>query len=203
MKAILCATLVSVLLLGCGESSSPSDSSASKTASAQGADGTSGRDGRDGVQGPKGDLGPQGPVGPQGLQGDPGPQGPKGEQGDQGPIGPQGPAGPQGPQGIQGVMGPKGLQGESGVSLTSDRVYSVAGQSPVSYNYSTVVASAFCNPGDILLTGGCNLGNVDGTRLIEFGPDFNAQTNKRYYACTITAYNASVVAKALCLNTTP
>lgn len=199
MRSIL--LVLFTVLLGCGESSSPS--AASKTASAQGADGTSGRDGRDGVQGPKGDLGPQGPVGPQGLQGDPGPQGPKGEQGDQGPIGPQGPAGPQGPQGIQGIPGPQGPKGASGVSITSDRFFTVSGK-PVSGSVNdpggVYASSAECPDDAVLISGGCTAST---SVAVGWGVTFAPQSHKAQYFCQTRASNVIVTAQAFCMYTTP
>lgn len=191
--------LLTVVFLGCGESSSPD--SGTKTSSAQGADGTSGRDGRDGVQGPKGDPGPQGQVGPQGLQGDPGPQGPKGEQGDQGPIGPQGPAGPQGPQGIQGIPGSQGPKGASGVSITSDRFFTVFGK-PVAgrSDGGTNASIAECPDDAVLISGGCTAST---SVAVGWGVSFDPQSHKAQYFCQTRAVNVIVTAQALCLDTTP
>jgi hypothetical protein len=87
-----------------------------------------------------------------GTQGPPGPQG---------PIGPQGPAGPQGiqgPQGEPGATGATGATGPAGSSLINDTNTYVNRTSVIATAANqTVLADAFCDPGDRVLNGGYNI----------------------------------------------
>ena len=87
--------------------------------------GEAGEQGPQGEKGEKGDPGEQGPAGPQGEKGDPGEQGPKGEKGDPGPQGETGPQGPQGEKGETGEQGPPGPPGDSGITVTSNGLYTL------------------------------------------------------------------------------
>lgn len=78
------------------------------------------------------------------IQGPAGPQGPAGADGAQGP---QGEPGPQGPQGEQGPQGPAGSAGR----LTMYRVTSPIVSVGIS---ETQTATATCNPGDQVISGG-------------------------------------------------
>jgi hypothetical protein len=130
-----------------------------------------------GASGPQGEVGPQGPAGkdgaagPQGLQGLPGErglQGPAGlpgtagAPGEQGPQGERGAAGAPGAQGLQGMpgskgdpgavgaagpQGPKGDRGPAG-TIQNESLYTVT-------EGGTSAAVAYCDPGDVVVTGGC------------------------------------------------
>lgn len=103
----------------------------------QGEQGPPGADGQDGAPGPQGEQGWPGPVGP---AGEPGPEGPEGSQGEQGPPGPEGPPGPQGEQGPPG----------QGVNLYFVTYPHLLEESP---RGTTVIASAFCDTGDKVVSG--------------------------------------------------
>lgn len=208
MRIVLSVILSTLLLVGCGESttSSPAPSALSTQGS-----GEAGRDGRDGVPGPAGAPGPQGPMGPMGPQGPAGPQGPKGEPGAAGakgdpgepgpvgPMGPMGPMGPPGPQGPQGIPGPRGPQGESGVSITPDRIYTVDGPLvSVLVNAGTAMSTAACNEGDVPLSGGCTTtaGGITG-----FGMRYTAVGDTHEYFCRYSGMGNGGRAHVVCLST--
>lgn len=193
--------LLTVSLLGCGESASPSSTSSPAAGSTPG---LSGADGKDGAQGPQGVPGPQGPAGAQGPKGDPGPvgpQGPTGAQGDSvtGPAGSTGPTGPQGPAGAQGPAGPAG----AGISL--DKVYTVQGNIATANVVGEAYSKALCNAGDMVLGGGCRFtGNAAGTqsgvRVYDLG-SFKDASGQWGYGCSGTNVSAThVIADAVCLD---
>lgn len=122
------------------------------------------------VAGSEGPMGPMGPAGADGAMGPQGPQGPKGEAGAMGPQGPQGATGPQGPAGATGAPGAQGPQGTAGVQGPKGDTGTIDGASiyVASTTNGTAVtdpttgavtlrASAACNTGDILLSGGCGV----------------------------------------------
>lgn len=193
--------LLTVSLLGCGESASPSSTS---LPGADGTPGVAGADGKDGAEGPQGVPGPQGPAGIQGPKGDPGPagqQGPAGAQGDSvtGPAGPQGLMGPQGPAGAQGPAGPAG----PGISL--DKVYTVQGNSATANAVGEAYSKALCNAGDMVLGGGCRFtGNAAGSqanvKVYDFG-SFKDASGQWGYGCSGTNVSGNlVIADAVCLD---
>lgn len=192
----LVSVLVSVLLLGCGESTSPSDSSASRTVSAQGADGVSGRNGKDGAQGPRGEPGLQGPAGPAG------PQGPEGDPGEQGPAGPWGPAGAPGLQGPPGQVGPQGPKGDPGVGVALNKVYYVTGPTQFSggINGTYPSSGARCDAGDIILSGHCVVSGSSSILKIGAAP---TPAGDWAWECQAWASNGTVQAYAVCLDITP
>ena len=84
-----------------------------------------------------------------------------GTQGPPGPAGPPGLNGTQGPQGIQGTPGSTGATGATGAtgpagsSLINDTNTYVNGTSVIATAANqTVLADAFCDPGDRVLSGG-------------------------------------------------
>lgn len=207
MRIVLSVILSTLLLVGCGESTTSSP--VPSAASAQGS-GEAGRDGRDGVPGPAGAPGPQGPMGPMGPQGPAGPQGPKGEPGaagakgdpgEPGPQGPMGPMGPMGPPGPQGIPGPRGPQGESGVSITPDRIYTVYGPTvTVVANGSSETSFVACAAGDVPLSGGCGTISAGGG-LAEFGMRYTAVGDTYEYFCRYRGLGNGGRAQIVCLNT--
>ena len=120
--------------------------------------GPMGPTGSDGAEGPEGSQGPTGPQGEQGPQGPSGAPGPQGEQGLPGPAGPQGVAGPVGPQGPQGIQGPQGDPG----TFTTSGVY-VRGTGGAITQAGTHPLLAECDPGDVVLSGGCHLYGWNGS----------------------------------------
>jgi hypothetical protein len=87
-----------------------------------------------------------------GTQGPPGPAGPPGLNGTQGPAGSQG---IQGPPGSIGATGATGATGPAGSSLINDTNTYVNGTSVIATAANqTVLADAFCDPGDRVLSGG-------------------------------------------------
>jgi hypothetical protein len=87
-----------------------------------------------------------------GTQGPSGPPGPPGLNGTQGPAGPQG---IQGPQGETGATGATGATGPAGSSLINDTNTYVNSTSVIATAANqTVLADAFCDPGDRVLSGG-------------------------------------------------
>jgi hypothetical protein len=152
---------------------------------AAGPQGPIGQQGIQGPAGPPGATGAQGAAGPQGPAGDPGPAGAPGAIGAQGPAGPQGVAGPTGATGATGPQGIQGPQGASvslaalapgdpncpfggtslsvgastsyacnGAPVASNLVRREASQAATLAGDVTVVAT--CNPGESLVSGGCN-----------------------------------------------
>jgi hypothetical protein len=120
----------------------------------QGPEGPAGRDGAPGPQGPAGVPGPSGPQGDRGPQGAAGPQGPQGDQGLPGPVGAPGPEGPQGPQGEPGPAGPQGPEGDPGPSGSQLVVGTPVTSAPNASRNTTLVATATCPTGTVLLGGG-------------------------------------------------
>ena len=195
--------LLTISFLGCGESSSPPSSSVPSASGTQ-TGGESGRDGRDGVAGPVGPQGPmgaQGPEGPRGPKGDPGAAAAKGDPGEQGPVGPQGPigpAGPQGLQGLQGIPGPQGPKGDSGVSITPDRIYTVAGPTvSVATINGNATSAVGCDVGDVPLSGGCS--STPGA-LTGFGMRWVAAASTHEYYCRFSGMGNGGNAQVFCLD---
>jgi hypothetical protein len=109
------------------------------------------RDNRTGIQGPPGPQGPQGP------------QGPPGFTGTQGPQGIQGPPGEQGIQGIQGLIGPQGPD-----QINSTRLYEAIGLESSTLGVGSATSDAICDAGDISLSGGFLISNLDNAGSIGF-----------------------------------
>lgn len=160
MKNIKSIAFAALMTLACGssgdakaqESAAPGDETRSPTQARSSFDDQTAQDDScmcSSVPGPRGAEGPEGPAGPAGLQG---PAGPKGDKGDTGTQGIQGSIGPQGPQGDQGPAGPAGSIDTGGIYVveTFDTV-----TSPPIGAYLTVDAE--CDPGDIVISGGCRL----------------------------------------------
>jgi hypothetical protein len=130
-----------------------------------GADGERGPTGETGPPGPagaRGDVGPQGVPGNEGAPGADGAVGPKGDRGDVGPTGPTGPMG-VGTPGATGPVGPVGPAGPAGL-IDPDRVY-IRGAfefAPVDDDRNL---TAYCDEGDLPISGGCNSQNVSQVSL--------------------------------------
>lgn len=141
--------LASVLLIACGESSTPSAGTS-----------TAGAAGADGAQGAKGDVGAAGPAGAKGDKGDPGGPGAQGAAGAAGATGPAGPSGAQGPQGAMGPQGPAGPMGAQGpvgpegpaIDLANTYVRQTAWSQAAA---GGAAAYAQCNAGDLVVGGYC------------------------------------------------
>jgi len=125
--------------------------------------GPQGPRGDTGPQGPKGDKGDQGIQGPKGDQGDPGPKGDQGIQGIQGIQGLQGLKGDPGPKGDTGPQGPQGPQGLPGVAGLHG-VYLASGDSVVVNPDNAVTATALCDAGDVVISGGWYFVTLDQTQ---------------------------------------
>lgn len=91
-----------------------------------------------GPQGVRGSVGPMGPVGPEGFKGD------------KGDTGARGLSGPIGPQGAQGATGQTGTLNLGNVYAATNREFVI--NPPVGAYITSVVS---CDPGDILISGGC------------------------------------------------
>ena len=102
-------------------------------------------------------------TGTQGPPGPPGPQGPPGFNGTQGPQGIQGPPGEQGIQGIQGLIGPQGPD-----QINSTRLYEAIGFESSTLGVGSATSDAICDAGDISLSGGFLISNLDNAGSIGF-----------------------------------
>jgi hypothetical protein len=124
-------------------------------AGADGEKGERGDPGQPGVDGPIGETGEPGPVGP---AGDVGPVGPKGDRGDVGPAGPIGPTGvgTPGPAGATGPVGPAGPEGPAG-RLNAGDIYIRGVQQVVAAGEDRNLV-AYCDDGDVPISGGCDVG---------------------------------------------
>lgn len=208
MRSVLLVLVTVLLLVGCGESSSPSSSSTrsdgQSASSSPGSDGADGKDGAQGLQGPAGPMGPAGPQGPKGDTGAMGPQGPAGPSGEgaPGPQGPMGPSGPMGPQGIQGVPGPAGPAGAPGIGLDPAKTYRVTGNAAMLPNPNGAgVSNALCAPGDLALSGGCSYSGSS-QRPWEFGTTYTANNDTWGYTCSNLGTSGTVVAYVFCIDLT-
>ena len=88
-------------------------------------------------------------------------------------TGTQGPPGPQGIQGIQGPIGPNGTQGPPGPNqIPITGAYGVLGDTGSSADSPANVAFsfAFCDDGDLVLSGGYQLVSPSNTSLIQTAP---------------------------------
>lgn len=102
-----------------------------------------------------------------GVQGPVGPQGPTGSPGANGAQGAQGPQGPQGPQGAQGEPGEDGQDGEFRVAALYTRT---AQQGATNAQVDNTMVTAYCDPGDVLMTGHCQSLTTPGLlRAVGFG----------------------------------
>lgn len=126
------------------------------------------------------------PAGSQGPQGEPGPAGPEGPTGETGPTGPQGDTGPTGPQGPQGLQGPQGEPGSAGTIIVTQRTGAT-----VSFGPGLGDATAVCQAGETLVSGGYELGHalahvVRENIVLIIGPTYlvTAQSN---FPTTLTA----------------
>ena len=115
-RALLCATALSLFLLGACADGVGFDIGAGGGQSPSGPSGPSGPTGPSSPNGPSGPNGPTGPAGPTGPSGPGSPTGPTGPTGPGGPAGPAGPGGPTGPSGPVGPSGPTGPAGPTGPS---------------------------------------------------------------------------------------
>ncbi len=154
-----------------------------------GPQGTPGADGAPGAAGPAGEPGVQGPVGPAGANGNNGAPGAQGLQGAPGAVGPQGP---------QGVVGPRGLT----VSINADSLYLVEDSTTSASGQGLQVsASAACNDGDILLSGGCGI--ADQTPLASRITVSLPTTDDMTWGCTAVKGGSTgsviLTARAMCL----
>jgi hypothetical protein len=148
-----------------GQKGAQGDVGANGAQGEQGPAGPAGAKGATGAQGPQGNvgfMGPQGPQGPQGATGTNGAQGPQGAKGADGATGPKGADGATGPAGAQGAAGPMGPQGPAGADgagpLAVGDTYVVTQIISVTQNQTGSI-DAFCQPGDVLMSGSCDLNN--------------------------------------------
>ena len=145
------------------------------------------------------------------LTGPAGPQGPQGPAGAQGPVGQQGLAGPQGPAGAQGLPGPAG---PTGMEVT----YVQEHTETLSEGASRGTAAAFCESGDAVITGGCDISGDDLQWVLQKTlPLFNVLTAedprnpKDGWSCTYSYINflgsriplAQIKAIVICADITP
>lgn len=209
MVRFLVVVLVTLLLVGCGESNEPTSTTTTTTGAAgqPGARGTTGEQGPPGPSGPMGPAGSQGPRGEQGAQGPSGPAGPAGAKGDpgaQGPQGAQGAVGPAGAQGPQGSAGAQGAQGPAGAGMALNKVYTVQGNPVGPDGVGTGYAEVFCQAGDMAIGGGCRFtGNAAGSTTTVKVYDFGMlQKNGLWgYSCTGTNVTSNqVVADVVCVD---
>lgn len=127
-----------------------------------GRDGVNGRDGVSGVNGKDGKDGIDGVNGVNGKDGVsdiPGPQGLPGIQGLQGLPGVKGDTGSTGARGATGATGPQGPAGRDGVLSPLYTVKNPNWMSGSAGNtgYHRMQCSARCDPGDIIMSGGCQI----------------------------------------------
>ena len=113
-------------------------------------------------------------------------RGPAGRTGAPGPAGITGPAGAAGAQGPAGSIGPAGPQGPAGPGLSNLYYVEAEGTAPPS---SPGTATAQCDPGDIVISGG---GSVDTGRIYAT----RASGPFPYDAWLVGAYNDSMIATA-------
>jgi hypothetical protein len=113
-------------------------------------------------------------------------RGPVGRTGAPGPAGGVGPAGAAGPQGPPGSIGPAGPQGPAGPGLSDLYYVEAEGTAPPS---GPGTATAQCDPGDIVVSGG---GSVDTGRIYAT----RASGPFPYDAWLVGAYNDSTTATA-------
>lgn len=164
--------------------------------------------GSDGPMGPAGATGANGATGPQGLQGPKGETGAVGLQGPQGATGPQGPQGAVGAPGAAGTQGPIGAAGPKGDTGTIDGadiyVTLTTGTTAVTEPGTGIVrlgATASCNAGDILLSGGCAIQQFSLTTtgfLQTNSPSGDGQS----WTCSSSKSGTStlqIIARAVCL----
>jgi len=166
----------------------------------QGPQGETGPTGPQGEIGPAGPQGETGPVGPQGPQGETGPTGLQGEIGPAGPTGPQGetgPIGPQGPQGEVGPIGPEGPQGLPGI-VTIYYVAATTNNIPVNAYGSAV---AYCNTGDMVISGGYDLYTTSDLRVTYTGPYTAESWSVIVYNNSYGVQNLKTI--AVCADITP
>lgn len=172
-----------------------------------------------GVAGRNGAQGPQGPAGAQGPQGLPGPAG----ESIVGPAGPQGPMGPVGPQGIVGAQGPAGPAGagctvksvsggvevacgstKAVVSTGFDRanVYETVESKTFTSGVSgNVSVSAYCLPGDVLLSTECTAGYGSSfTPISGWGTESGADPAGVVCTKAKQLNNETVMARVRCYN---
>ena len=160
-----------------------------------------------GPQGPQGEVGPQGPQGEQGPQGYPGQagsQGAKGEDGERGETGPQGPMGIQGPQGLAGQPGSKGDKGEPGAGVALNKMYYVTSDNwKLADAAKNMFDAAYCNDGDMIISGGCSVLSNAYDRVSDFGAGYSPDSARWGWTCTgygTAGSGSGIQAWAVCLN---
>lgn len=169
---------------------------------------------------PQGPAGQQGPVGPAGANGNScsvangnGPDefvvmctdgtfaavhnGTPGAPGAAGAIGPAGPAGAS----IVGPVGPAGPKGDTG-SISASNVYRkvVGGEVLAAPGVPWVSQSAFCDPGDIVLGGGCSQSTT--TAAIYSSAAGDGADNTQGWGCRFAGQGYRL-AQVICLDVTP
>jgi hypothetical protein len=177
-----------------------------------GPEGPQGPKGKPGEPGVDGEPGPTGPSGPQGSRGIQGMAGPTGKQGAPGPTGPQGSIGPRGlkgdtgsrgPDGPTGDTGPQGPAGEDG-TLDDSTLYSVSQNATSGLTHVSVMAA--CDPGDLVLTGGCfSKGPIDqslGVQLVTSRPDLSGTQGWDCQWYKGTGWGFGFEATAICVDVT-
>ncbi len=156
--------------------------------------GDMGPKGNVGPRGPKGDTGPEGKMGPIGPMGFQGPKGDKGEPGKRGPMGPMGPKGPHGPQGPAGLLDKKIVE----VNCVVEPI--VAG------SIRLEACLAQCEPGTMVIGGGCSVFSASPLVLIRNIPiTHNNSTEPGGWECGLRnldndkrSFTSIVEVKAIC-----
>lgn len=143
------------------------------------------------------------------VGGIPGPQGPQGVAGPQGEQGLQGPAGQDGANGQDGAPGLQGPQGPAGPTGTAGRLITYRVVSPLVFIgiAETQTATATCNPGDQVLSGGSFI-NGSTVQMIESRPvlgieAWRVQASTANPPVGIAPGIGDVQANALCSDLTP
>lgn len=146
-----------------------------------GPQGPAGPAGKDGLPGKDGAPGAQGPAGPQGQMGLTGQMGPKGDTGSPGAPG------AQGLTGATGATGATGPAGQDGV-VSPAKVYVPTPVIAFAPNGGKAYTTAYCNAGDFVLSGGCNISSANQgvASMTLWGPVPAVGQNFAYYP---TPYN--------------
>lgn len=132
--------------------------------------------------------------------GTPGPMGATGLTGATGAVGPMGPMGPAGASivGPAGPIGPQGLKGDAGV-VDKNTIYQVADNTSINSTSGT----AFCQPNDVVLSGGCLQASGGNYSIVTSYPLQNANLDWGW-GCRWSSSGAGARATfAICLDVTP
>lgn len=112
-----------------------------------------------------------------------------------------GPPGPQGPQGAQGPTGPQGPAGPVSTYVRS----ALAGPTPNAFGKS--FAEAFCDPGDLALSGGggggTESGHITASRPIDADGNVNPGQDPVGWVTQFDRFSADAFAEVVCADVTP